>query len=469
MSPWRGFPVVFLGVAFAVICIASIWSLLTTHSTRIDDIRAAYGPAQFAFHKTEFAALDGWAEDDHASALPVFLRSCEKLTARGLEGPVNRVEALGEWAGIASFSGKIGDWVPACQEAARLSEMLAAAQDMPGASQDRAAMVRGFFENEFTPFRIESMRAPLADGPARGAAALFDPMGRYTGYFETVYAGARAKTEIHSAPVYARPDDLVMVDLGRFREDLAGKRIAGSVKNGRLVPYPDHAAINAGALDDGRGEILAWMAPTDLLFMQIQGSGRLNFDDGASLRLGYAGQNGHPYTAVGRVLIDMGAAPRAGMSMQVIRDWLDGAAPQEAQALREANASYVFFRELTDLKDPALGPFGAGGVQLTPGRSLAVDRRYHALGAPVWVSIDAEAQEQGREINWRRLMIAQDTGGAIRGPVRGDIYTGTGQEAGALAGGLNAMGTLTILLPRAAAARVEAEMAGKAAQNGGAR
>ncbi len=441
----------FLSVAiiFAAIVVLCVWSALTTHSTQIDDVDAAYGPPQFAFEKTVFTALKGWDDDDHAAALPVFLRSCDRLTARPMTASANSIEALGDAAQTPSFSGRIQDWAPACEGAAALVNEFSDQQD------GYKKAVKDFFETAFVPYSIKALRAPLPDGPAQRMPPLAAPMGRYTGYFETVYKGARQKTAPYTAPVYARPDDLVMVDLGRFREDLAGRRIAGSVKNGRLVPYPDHAAINAGALEDGRGEILAWMEPTDLLFMQIQGSGRLEFDDSAPLRLGYAGQNGHPYTAVGRVLIDMGAAPRKGMSMQVIRDWLAGADPADARGVREANASYVFFRELTDLKDPALGPFGAGGVQLTPGRSLAIDRRFHALGAPIWVSIAADDQEEGRALDWRRLMIAQDTGGAIRGPVRGDIYTGTGQKAGALAGGLNAMGTLTVLLPRAAADRLE--------------
>ena len=416
----------------------------------------------FYAEPTSFTEMAGWEADDVSAALPAFVRSCAKMrfptqqqTAMPENIAVNKVEALGATSNFTTVAGYTSEWRDVCDKAAQLI----AAPD-----GEIKISARAFFETEFVPFRVANRRMPTADAPRR-ARPKIDFKGRFTGYFEPAYGASHSQTSTYSAPVYGRPDDLVMVDLGRFREDLAGTRIAGSVKNGHLIPYPDHAAINNGALGS-RGEILAWMAPTDLLFLQIQGSGRLNLEDGGELRVGYDGQNGHPYTPVGRVLIRDGHVPREKMSMQAIRAWLDDANIEDAKALREENASYVFFRELDNLPDPELGPLGANSVQLTPTRSLAVDRRYHALGAPVWVSIEAEQENLPRdetehsdiaETKVQRLFIAQDTGGAIRGPVRGDIYFGSGAVAGEKAGGFNMMGEMTVLLPKPLADRLLAQ------------
>ena len=399
---------------------------------------SAYGASQFTFQPIDFDEIDGWRSDQQKEALPVFLRSCERMANADASQAANPVEALGAIAGVPSIAGRVGDWRGACAEAERVSQL-------PYADESaQNHIVRQFFEQAFVALRVIDRREPLADGPARGLAPWENRLGRFTGYFEPLYPARREKIGPFEAPVYARPDDLVMVDLGRFREELAGQRIAGAVKNGVLVPYPDHRAINEGALTE-KARVIGWMRPTDLLFLQIQGSGKLRFGDRSVLRIGYDGQNGHPYTAVGRVLIEDGEVAREDMSMQAIRDWLDRAPPRRARALREANASYVFFRELSDLPDPDLGPVGANGVQLTSGRSLAVDRRYHPMGAPVWVSIP-EGQA-GLRNGVKRLYIAQDTGGAIRGPVRGDIYVGSGPQAGATAGRLNVMGEMVVLVP----------------------
>ena len=297
--------------------------------------------------------------------------------------------------------------------------------------------------------------AYLAGVSSQGAAALgprfeetgMTAEGMFTGYFEPAYPASRERTDEYSVPALSRPADLVMVDLGAFRDDLAGTRIAGRVINGRLFPYEDHKTIVENGLDT---DVIAWMKPNDLLFLQIQGSGRL-FMGGEELRVGYAAQNGHPYTAIGGPLIRSGAIAREDMSMQAIYDWLDSATPEEAAALRYVNQSYVFFRHLDALPVPALGPIGASGVQLEAGTSLAVDRRFHAMGAPLWV--DYESLDPGERI--RRLMVAQDTGGAIRGPVRGDVFTGSGHEAGEVAGAMRQSGTLHVLLPLPVARRLE--------------
>ena len=411
-----------------------------------------YGPAEFAFRLASFAELSGWREDHQADALDAFLISCARMRNQPDEAPANPVEALGPraLAGLraTSVAGTVGDWRAGCAAAEDAMKPLYA----DAFARDAAA--RAVLEAHFRPLQILAVRPPKPDGPARNHPPLTQTAGRFTGYYEPVYDASRAPTSAHAAPVFARPDDLVMVDLGRFREALAGQRIAGYVENGSLVPYPDHKAINEGALGP-RERPLAYMNPDDLLFLQIQGSGRLRFEDGAEMRVGYDGQNGHPYFAVGKALIERGAVAREAMSMQAIRRWLAAAKPEEARALRETNPSYVFFRPLT-VENPGLGPLGSEGVQLTPGRSLAVDRRFHPMGAPVWVEIEGREDEAGDEPPLRQLFIAQDSGGAISGPVRGDIFFGAGDEAGEEAGGFNSMGGMYVLTPAPVAARLAA-------------
>ena len=407
----------------------------------------AFEPAGAAFELASFRDLEGWRADDQSAAAPAFLRSCARLASRPDDAPANPSEMLGEGAPpAASLAGRVGDWRMACDAAA---DLVARPHDDARA---RRLAARIFFETHFQPVRLLERRRAVAGGPAAGRPDIVTPEGRFTGYFEPSYDASPVRTDEFSAAVYARPADLVMVDLGRFRPDLAGQRIAGRVADGVLDPYPDHAAINGGALA-GRARILAFMRPSDLLFLQIQGSGRLRLD-GRELRVGYDGANGRPYTPVGRTLIDEGALARENVSMQTIRGWLDGAAPDEARRVRETNQSFVFFRVLDQLADPALGPLGGEGVQLTAGRSLAVDPRYTPYGAPVFVSIDADAKRRKDAI--RRLLIAQDAGGAIKGPVRGDIYVGGGPEAGEIAGAFNEIGEMYVLLPVAVADRLAA-------------
>lgn len=396
----------------------------------------ALGPPEFALEPASFADLAGWREDRQGEALDAFLRSCARMARQRDDAPANPVEALGARVAVGSLAGTVGDWRPVCEAAADVAAPLYAD------ARVRDAAARAFFEGWFRPLRVAALRARPG-----GRAPAVERRGRFTGYYEPVYAASRAPQPARPAPVLARPGDLVMVDLGRFREALAGQRIAGRVEGGALIPYPDHAAINAGALGR-RAAPLAFLDADDLFEMQIQGSGRLRFDDGEELRVGYDGQNGHPYFAIGRALIERGAISREAMSMAAIRAWLAGADADEARALRELNQSYVFFRPLT-LEDGALGPLGSEGVQLTPMRSLAVDRRFHPMGAPVWVSVETA---DGAPL--RALFIAQDTGGAIVGPIRGDIFFGAGAAAGAMAGAQNAEGEMFVLLPAALAARL---------------
>jgi membrane-bound lytic murein transglycosylase A len=244
----------------------------------------------------------------------------------------------------------------------------------------------------------------------------------------------------------------VNVDLGLFRDTLKGQRIVGQVANGRLVPYPARADIESTGLSQAK-PLLYVDDPVDAFFLQIQGSGRVVLDDGSVVRAAYAAQNGRAYTAIGAVLIQRGELKREEVSMQSIRAWLT-AHPEEAPRIMNANASYVFFTEQS-LGDPVLGAAGAQGVPLTPGASLAVDLSLHALGVPAWLEMmtpDPDPMMPDRP--FERLLIMQDTGGAIRGPVRGDVYWGYSADAASIAGRMRSEGAMTVFLPKAVAAQL---------------
>jgi membrane-bound lytic murein transglycosylase A len=313
-------------------------------------------------------------------------------------------------AGGSAGSGK--DWHDVC----RAVEPARNADD---------ATARAFFETWFRPFAV------LASD---GASA-----GLFTGYFVPELRGALVRGGRFQVPLYGRPDDLVTVDLGRFDGSLSGRTLSGRVVGGALRPYPTRREIDGGALA-GRAAPLLWVdSAIDAFFLHIQGSGVVTLADGGTVRLGYAATNGRPYTAIGGTLADRGAIPRDRVSMQSIRAWL-AAHSGEAADIMARNDRYVFFRRL-----PGAAPVGAQGVGLTPGRSLAVDRRFLPLGAPVWVET-RDPLDPARP--FRRLMVAQDTGGAIKGVVRGDIFFGQGRLAARRAGLMNRSGRYYILLPR---------------------
>jgi peptidoglycan lytic transglycosylase A len=352
-----------------------------------------------------FADLPGWQEDAIEDAVPAFLKSCRRIDALPDGAPVDD----------EPFAGKASDWKPACAAAAALP------------AGDRQA-ARRFFETHFRPWTARNNRNPL---------------GLFTGYYEPLLHGSRKRGGKYTIPLYTRPPELVMVDLGRFREDLKGKRIAGKVMDGDLVPYPDRHEIDAGALSGRKLEIVWVDDPVDAFFLHVQGSGRVQLAEGGELRLGYAAQNGHPYTAIGRELITRGELRPADVSLQSIRAWI-AAHPDQAQDLMEKNASYVFFQTLE-----GEGPLGAQGIPLTPGRSLAVDLGYMPLGVPLWLVTGYPAPHEGEpDRKLRRLVIAQDTGGAIRGPIRGDVFWGFGKDAEAIAGRMKHRGRMWVLLPR---------------------
>jgi membrane-bound lytic murein transglycosylase A len=234
---------------------------------------------------------------------------------------------------------------------------------------------------------------------------------------------------------------LITADLGLFRKEWTGQMVIGRRVDGKFVPYPTRSEIDAGALA-GKGYELLWVDDAvDAFFLHVQGSGRVVMEDGKVVRLGFAGRNGHSYVAIGRELIEQGAIPRERMSMQAIRAWL-AAHPDQAGPVMASNPSFIFFRIID-----GEGPIGAEGVPLTPGRSLAVDPEFVPLGLPIW--LDTTDPLDPRQ-PLRRLVVAQDTGAAIKGPVRGDLFWGFGENAAARAGAMKQQGRYFLLLPKKA-------------------
>ncbi|MCF8495627.1 MAG: murein transglycosylase A [Alphaproteobacteria bacterium] len=357
--------------------------------------------APLTLKKSSFSALPGWRQDRMAEALPALERSCARILKKD---PSSAFGPLAE-------AGTTADWTPACH-ALQMAD-----------KTDEAALAK-IIEHYFEPWE---------------ARAGTDPEGLFTGYYEASLRGSRTRHGPYRYPLHARPDDLVMVDLGEFREELKGQRIAGRVRGGNLKPYENRAQIVAGSWPHN-DKVLAWVDdPVDAFFVQIQGSGVIELHDGKILRIGYAGQNGHPYYAIGKELIERGALSKENVSMQSIRTWL-AAHPDQADAVMNTNKSYVFFEETK-----TEGAKGGEGTVLTPGRSLAVDRSKIPYGIPLWVDI---APPRAGEPPLKRLMVAQDTGGAIRGAVRGDVFWGYGDRAENMAGPMKSKGRYWLLLPR---------------------
>jgi membrane-bound lytic murein transglycosylase A len=338
--------------------------------------------------------------------LPALRRSC----AAGVAGAPPALAAAGDlaaWGGICARLAALG----------------------PTRGPEHRETLRLFLERELEPRAV-------ANGNRRE--------GLLTGYYEPELRGSRHRRGRYVHPLYLSPGDQQVVDLGEFKRDLAGRKITGLVRGGRFRPYWDRAEIERGALAR-RGLELVWVDdPVALFFLQIQGSGRVVLAEGGVVRVGYAGQNGHDYTPIGRRLVEQGELRLEEVSLQSIRAWLR-AHPERAAELMHANRSYVFFRTLPG------APEGASGVELTPGRSLAVDDAFLPYGVPLWLasSLPAVADLGLPERPLRRLVVAQDTGGAITGPVRGDLFLGPGREAEETAGRMRQPLRLWLLVPRA--------------------
>jgi membrane-bound lytic murein transglycosylase A len=350
---------------------------------------------------TAFRDLPGWSEDAVSRALPALRASCKALNGMPADAPVgpNRV------------AGTAGDWRALCRAWA--------------AAKPSDKALRRVIEASLVPFAVVD-----ADGPD----------GLFTGYYEPELRGSRKQAAAYTVPLYRRPSDLVSVEAG-------DETRIGRMVDGRLQPYYTRQAIDAGALAGRRLELL-WLAdPIDAFFLQAQGSGRVRLAEGGSLRVGYAASNGLPPTMIGRILVERGELTKEAATMQTVRQWLRDH-PDEATALMQRNARYIFFRELG-----GDGPLGALGVALTPGRSLAIDPDLLPLGAPLWLDTTYPAGTPEAGLPLRRLVVAQDSGGAIKGAVRGDLYWGSGDEALRYAGPMKQQGRYYLLLPKAVAKR----------------
>lgn len=345
------------------------------------------------FRAATFADLPDFAADDLGDLDVALAHSCERLQKL----PDDK---------ILSHAGRVADWRPFCT-----------AVLTPGTD------VRKALTTYLTPW--------VVGGPG-------DPL--FTGYYEASLKGSLVQGGPYQTPIRARPlDHVVVADLGLFKPELTGQRMTGQLVGTpgayTLQPYPTRANIVEGGIPPSADRVLAWVdSPTDAFFLEIQGSGRIDMTDGSVMHVGYDDRNGHPYTAIGKVLVARGDMTPDTASMQTIRAWLS-AHPDQAQVLMNENASYIFFRDI----GPD-GPLGAEGVPLTPLRSLAVDKDIWSYGVPFFLSTV--------EPRLNRVMVAQDTGGAIKGPVRGDVFWGYGDDAASHAGIMKSPGAYWVLLPR---------------------
>ena len=350
--------------------------------------------AEAKYEQAPFAAIPGWPDAALLPGLRAFVAGCPRIPPSS---------ALGRACDAARM-------VPTVDEGA----------------------ARHFLESAFSAWAVSSQ-----EGVAEGLV---------TGYYEPILAGSRTRTERFRHPVYGVPEDLVAVDLSGLHPELKHLRLRGRIEGARLVPYWSRGEIESKGTQL-RAPVLAWVEdPVELFFLQIQGSGQVELAGGGRLRLGYADQNGHPYRSLGRHLVERGELTLEQASMQGIKAWA-AANPGKLREALEVNASFVFFRELpaaSATPGVAEGPPGALGAPLSAGYSLAVDPRSVPLGAPVFLATTWPRSTQPLE----RLMAAQDTGGAIRGAARADIYWGSGAEAGALAGRMRQQGRLWVLWPR---------------------
>lgn len=358
-------------------------------------------PSSFALQPADFGDLPGWSEADLAPALLAFIRMCDGRNARTPDQ---------NWSSVGRYGGTMSNWLPACAAARSVT---------PGGE-------RAFFESNFQPYAVRG------EGEAR-----------LTAYYEPVIEARRMPDERFSAPLLRKPSDMVTVDLAAFAEAYdnealrgAPRRLTGQIQGTDVRPYPKR-----GDITPYQGQAFAYAHPVDLYNLQIQGSGRLAFPDGTQARAAFASQNGYRWNSALGALRDSGQL-QGGATWDNFRRWSDANGAAATQQALNADPSYVFFEE-QQIPDPAAGPNGAAGVPLTPMGSIAVDPDYHPYGAVVFVDGTYNASP------FRRLLVAQDTGGAIRrGPHRGDVFMGSGAEAGQRAEQMNAPARWWTLLPR---------------------
>jgi membrane-bound lytic murein transglycosylase A len=333
--------------------------------------------------------LPAWGADPLQPALETFLQSCTALQNQPA-------------------------WQTVCDAARSIS------------AKSSNEQLKDFFQTSFVPYQIIN-----ADGSVTGMI---------TGYYEPLLRGSRVPTPHYRYPLYAAPDDLLTIDLSSLYPEFKNKRLRGRLVGNIVVPYLTRAEIDVKE-PPLKGKELVWVDdPVEAFFLQIQGSGQVRFENGEVMRVGYADQNGHPFRSVGRYLIQQGEMRPDKVSMQGIKNWARKH-PAKLDAFLNYNPSYVFFKELPG---ELSGPIGTLGVPLTAERSVAVDRRVVPLGVPVYLATTWPNSTQALN----RLMLAQDTGGAIAGAVRADFYWGFGDDAGKLAGSMRQSGRMWVLLPK---------------------
>ena len=378
----------------------AVSALITLLLTSCTSVEAPKEKLPLKLTQASYVDLQGWDGASQEQTLKAFEKTCQRL----LKSSADKSFGLGT---------KVSEWQEPCR-------------NLPNLQTASATDAKAYFETWFTPY------AALSGSESEGL---------FTGYYEASLNGSPVRTGAYQTPLRARPKDLVMVNLGEFVPDLKGQRIAGRVnKDGQLKPYEDRKAIETGALSKDMDVPLYWVdSAIDAFFLQVQGSGVVTLPDGSTQRIGYDGQNGHPYTAIGKELIARGALTKDNVSMQSIRDWL-AANPKEAVDVMRTNKSYVFFKKLD-----GAGPVGGEGVVLTPEVSMAIDRSVWPYGLPMYVDIEHPV-DGAPQI--RKLMVGQDTGGAIKGNIRGDFFWGYGPEAAAHAGPMKSSGKLWVLLPK---------------------
>ncbi|MEJ8475011.1 murein transglycosylase A [Roseibium algae] len=356
--------------------------------------------------KTSYSALEGWAEDDHRAALQSFLRFCKTPKAGFSNGPFrlskSRVTAL-------------------CQSATAVSTV-----------DGQAA--RQFFETEFEPHLIEAK-------------------GFVTGYYEPELSASRVKTAEFSAPLLKAPDGLVRITSSNRPKNWPDNLSHGRKTSRGIVPLPDRGAIMDGALANEALDLVYLADPVEAFFVHVQGSARLKLVDGSVMRVGYAGKTGYPYSSVARILVQRGEGTPEQLTMEGLRRWF-AKNPERRDELLAQNRSFIFFREV-DIENPADGPIGAAGLPLVAGRSLAVDLDQITLGLPVFVQADLDDLVDLKQHGTGKLVIADDTGSAIKGAARGDLFIGSGLEAGKLAGEIRHPARMTVLVPKPLKARTK--------------
>ncbi|KTC86621.1 murein transglycosylase A [Legionella brunensis] len=372
-------------------------------------------PKPLRLRQGSFSQLPGWNEANIQESLKTFRVSCKTFLRQNPEKTV----------GSHHLNLKAKDWHPACQAALAIS---------PITNKN----AREFFQKWFTPVEFYSNQSVR---------------GLFTGYYMPLLYGSLTRTDKYNVPIYSIPSDLVTINLSQFDPNLKHRKLIGRVTGHKVVPYYNREQINKGAIKK-KAKVLVWLDnPIDRVFLEIQGSGIVELPNGEHIYLGYAAQNGQPYTAIAKVLIDKGVMTKHTASMQGIKRYLTKH-PKEMNKVLNQNKSFVFFNML-----PQNAALGTQGVALTPGYSLAVDLKWIPIGTPLWLTTTRPDKHSDDKKPFQRLMIAQDTGGAIRGLVRGDVFWGAGKKATYIAGHMKNEGHYWLLLPQHAVERLKKEFA----------